>query len=185
MMQSSLLTDNHGTQRGVALIVSLVMLVAITLIGVYVMGNSRLEWLMTSNSRFQSDADFRAYAAVRDGIAWVQSDQTHVSPPTPADLRLPSSWNLSSPDPATSITSPGTNQYHAEMLSCAQGDTPGGTPCDPSDCSKGNTCTYTYQVWARASDSKGTERIVRATVIKQEAGVKFLGLHATYAEIAP
>lgn len=46
---------SHTNQCGAALIVSMMMLVAITLIGVAVMGNSRLEWLMTSNSNAQTN----------------------------------------------------------------------------------------------------------------------------------
>lgn len=176
-------------QRGVALIISLVMLAAVTLIGVFVMGNSHLEWVMTSNSSFQSDANLRAYAAVRDGMTWIKGDFIHVAPPPPADPRIPANWEPTKPlataPAATSITAPGINQYYVELMSCAQGSTPGGTPCGPAYCSLGNVCTYTYQVWGRASDSKGAERIVQATAIEQEGGSKFLGLHATYADITP
>ncbi|MEK7322847.1 MAG: PilX N-terminal domain-containing pilus assembly protein [Pseudomonadota bacterium] len=55
------------TQRGVALVVSLMMLVAITLIGVAVMNSSRLEWLMAANSQFQTSTYTQAEAALRAG----------------------------------------------------------------------------------------------------------------------
>lgn len=54
-------------QRGVALVVSMMMLVAITLIGVAVMNSSRLEWLMAANSAFQTSAYTQAEAALRAG----------------------------------------------------------------------------------------------------------------------
>ena len=170
---------NRASQRGVALIVSMVMLVAITLIGVFAMSNSHLEWLMTSNSRFQLDADLRAYAAVRDGIGpgsgSIENDHDHVNPsagPPPADPQVPASWdppNSLGAQPARSITTPGTNQYYWEALSCAVGAGLTGPACTSNSCnSGGNVCTYTYLLWGRASDGKGTNRIVQATVIKQE-----------------
>src|SRR3569623_1602824 len=52
-------------QQGVALIISMILLLVITLIGVAVMGGSRLEWLMANKSHFQSDAAMRADATLR------------------------------------------------------------------------------------------------------------------------
>lgn len=157
-------------QQGVALIVSLVMLVAITLIGVFAMSNSRLEWLMTNNSAFESDARLRAQAAAEDGIWWaVYSDKHHVSPTPPADPRIAANWGSLSPlGSASSITAPGDNNYFAELLGCY--DEQSGTTCDPPISCKNDhdKCLFTYQVWARASDERGAIRIMRATVIKRE-----------------
>ncbi len=58
-------TPRH--QRGVALVVSMMMLVAITLIGVAVMNSSRLEWLMAANSALQTSAYTQAEAALIAG----------------------------------------------------------------------------------------------------------------------
>jgi len=56
---------SSARQQGVALIISMILLLVITLIGVAVMGGSRLEWLMANNSHFQSDAAMRADATLR------------------------------------------------------------------------------------------------------------------------
>lgn len=58
---------SHTNQCGAALIVSMMMLVAITIIGVAVMSNSRLEWLMASNSNLQSSLLARAQTALSTG----------------------------------------------------------------------------------------------------------------------
>ena len=170
-------TSLFGTQRGIALVVSLVMLVAITLIGVFVMNSSRLEWMMSSNSRFQSDAGIRTEAALRDG------ENTIVSTPfiswdiTPGfynsstlintkDPRKVSNWSNFTSIIATTMT---PARYIVEYLkqSCLKNLFPFDTTIL---CTSPPGSIYirinTYRVWALASDNKGTARIAQSTYRK-------------------
>jgi len=154
-------------ERGVALVVSMVMLVAITIIGVFVMNSSHLEWLMSNNSRFQTDAEMRAEAALRDG------EKTIENPPSPwdstnglynsatltgtMDPRKVSSWaNLNTLNATTLAPA----QYVVESLgaSCL-GSSSSSNPLGPISCGSQPGWTYlkidTYRVWALATDGKG------------------------------
>jgi len=161
-------------ERGVALVVSMVMLVAITIIGVFVMNSSHLEWLMSNNSRFQTDAEMRAEAALRDG------EKTIENPPSPwdstnglynsatltgtMDPRKVSSWaNLNTLNATTLAPA----QYVVESLgaSCL-GSSSSSNPLGPISCGSQPGWTYlkidTYRVWALATDGKGAARITQS-----------------------
>ena len=150
------------------------MLLAITLIGVFVMSSSHLEWLMSNNSRFQTDAGMRAEAALREGEYAIEH------PPTPwgssnglynsatligtMDPRNVSNWsNL-----ATLIAPPPISaQYIVENLSqsCLVYTPPSSYTLDTS-CPLGSFTMSTYRVWALATDSKGAARIAQSTYRK-------------------
>jgi len=174
-------------QRGVALVVSLVMLVVITLLGVAAMSGSRLEWLMASNTLFQTDAAVRVESALRDGetaarvtvnnpttFPWGNPDEFfHTSSPgdllpadpLPADPRNPANWNspeLSTAADATTVAPAGTvNKYLVEYMGCSY---TGGGSC-PLLPSNPNSNIYTYRIWAYSADNnkKGGTRIAQST----------------------
>src|SRR3569623_1106788 len=95
-------------QQGVALNISMILLLVITLIGVAVMGGSRLEWLMANNSHYQSDEEKRADATLRLAESkiiyalyigpWAGEFYDDSSPapthPLPYDPILPANWSL-------------------------------------------------------------------------------------------
>ena len=160
------------SQRGAALVVSLVLLVAITLIGVFVMSSSHLEWLMSSNDRFQSDSELRAEYALVVGenkaknidattYPWSNNDAyyNNLNPPDalPADPRDITKW-----DPAafntlnTTTISPA--EYLIEYMGCSKPGTGSGcgAPCLVPD----TVCIYTYRIWAHAGrTSQGSSRV--------------------------
>ena len=90
-------TQNPPRQRGAALIVSLMMLVAITLIGVAVMSNSRLEWLMATNNALQTSTYPQAEAAL---IAAENQIRTNICAggPTPPTNCNPANFNWAAND---------------------------------------------------------------------------------------
>jgi len=143
----------------------MVMLVAITLIGVFVMSGSHLEWLMSSNSRFQTDAEMRAEAAIQEGEndaatitdpnSYLWSDEKYITP-LPYDPRNTANWTKFITKPATTI-SPAV--YLVEYMGC--NDQSGGGGCNP--CPLDTPCFYIYRIWAHAADSRGASRIVQST----------------------
>lgn len=173
------LNRSSPSQRGVALIVSMVLLVVITLIGVTVMSGSRLEWLMVNNSFTQSDALTRAEAALRDGEAravalgdpavfsgWATADELFsVADPLAFNPRTPTNWSGSSPAIANAAdaTTIKPSKYIVEYMGCS---VVGGGNCllvCPTA-----TCVDTYRIWAYSSDEndKGSTRIVQSTFIR-------------------
>ena len=138
------MTSSSRTQNGAALIVSLVLLVATTLVGVFVMSSSHLEWLMSNNSRFQTDAAMRAEAVIQQGESDIQNtilsnipipgypssfnsaNQYYYTPtnPLPAavDLTKINAWNgsFSTASASTAIGAPPgtTNEYLIDYLGC-------------------------------------------------------------------
>jgi len=159
------------------MIVSLVLLVAITLIGVYVMSGSHLEWLMSSNSRFQTDAELRAEAALLEGeddvktnvvdptaFDWTANDvyyndldPLYALNPDPRDI---ANWTTATFNTAPAASIPPA-KYVIEYVGCVYvGIGTGCDPCGPA----GAICYYTYRIWAYAADSKGASRIVQSTL---------------------
>lgn len=177
------------SQRGVVLIVCLVMLAVITIIGTMVMNRSRLEWLMTSNTRFQSDSTMRAEASLRvaedavstmfNGYAgftafnWAANDAFYNDDPDapapnpnalPADPSVAAAWNdaFNKASASAAIDAPAetANDYVIDYLGC----TPlaaGGT------CAPGNAFLLTFRAWARSTDAKGAARIAQETFALQ------------------
>lgn len=72
-------------QRGVALVISMMMLVAITLIGVAVMNSSRLEWRMAANNAFQTNAYTQAELALNAGEQAIIRNTCAGNAPAPPD----------------------------------------------------------------------------------------------------
>lgn len=199
-------------QCGVALIVSLVMLVVITIIGIAVMSGSRLELLMANNTRYHTDAAIRAEAALRDGeIAATAIDPSitfavgstlpvpavpagFAQTPLPADPRNPSNWNgalpavnATTPTAFTALTT--TNQYVVEYMGCRRPDTstPPDFDCgDRTACSALEPCIDTYRVWGYATDNSGSTRIAHSVFVRRQpgpTGIPFSFRRIAYAEI--
>jgi Tfp pilus assembly protein PilX len=156
------------------LVVSLVMLVAITLIGVFAMSSSRLEWLMSSNSRFQTDSELRAEVALQEGedaaaaiadpgsFDWTSNDAYYSNLTIPDSLsddpRDIANWDAGAFHTLNAVTV-GAAEYLVEYMGCS--DTSGGGCGSP--CPAGITCLHTYRIWAHAADGKGAGRIVQST----------------------
>ena len=179
------MTSSSRTQNGAALIVSLVLLVATTLVGVFVMSSSHLEWLMSNNSRFQTDAAMRAEAVIQQGESDIRNNiqnniptpgyptsfgwgnQYYYNPinPLPAavDLTKINAWNgsFSTASASTAIGAPPgtTNEYLIDYLGCTLASPDNGNGCGGFD----NTSLYTFRVWAHITDSKGAARIAQST----------------------
>lgn len=181
-------------QYGVALIVSLVMLVVITLIGLAVMGGSRLELLMVNNTRYQTDASIRAEAALRDAeVAISLNPLAFTSGPTASDPRNPSNWNGALPavdaTTPTAFTALTTNQYVVEYMGCRRSDT--SIPLDfdcgtRTACSALEPCIDTYRVWGYATDNSGSTRIAHSVFVRRQpgpTGIPFSFRRIAYAEI--
>ena len=149
-------------QLGAALIVSMIMLLVVTAIGVAVMGGSHLELLMSNNSYFQTDAFRNAEIALKGGLN-----------------NLPTAFNTLSPDPnkiitwdntsfGAPVTTPtGTSRYAVEYISRDKYNKiplfyvsptvtcpgPGGT----------EFCVDTFRIWGYGTDGKGAARLIRET----------------------
>lgn len=166
-------------QRGAALVVSMVMLVAITIIGVFTMSNSHLEWLMTNNSRFQSDAFMLAEATLDVAETNIPNDPSTVSwgdpfyndavlpnpDALPSDPNQLSSWNSYTSSAAINAPAGTTNNYVIDYLGCTIES--GSGPCGTA----GTASIYTYRVWARSISGNGASRIIRSTfAVRLSAG---------------
>jgi len=170
-------THQINPQRGAALIVSLAMLVAITIIGISVMSNSHLEWLMASNSRFQSDAFMQAEATLMHAEAAIPSDPAAISwgdpfyrddlpsanpNALPADPNQAPNWGSYMASASAGIGAPaGTeNKYVIDYLGCniqVLGNSLSG--CGGI----GNISIFTYRVWSRSTNDKGSARILQSS----------------------
>jgi len=157
------------------------------MLGVLVMSNSRLEWLMAINSRFQGDAAMRAEATLRfaeDLVAvripdpaaydWSVADPFYNdAPPLPDTDALKgnpaksTNWDnhaFATGSASADIDAPdGTsNDYVIDYLGGYSETSPiisgGAGSCMGSD----NVSIDLYRIWARATDSKGSTRIARS-----------------------
>src|SRR3569833_791110 len=160
-------------QQGVALIISMILLLVITLIGVAVMGGSRLEWLMANNSHFQSDAAMRADATLRVAESkiiyalyngpWAGEFYDDSSPapthPLPYDPSVPANWSLLTKATAnTDINAPAGTVFVFLFVRL------GCTDATPPPC--GFLVGQLFRVWSRSTDSKGTTRISVSVVLQ-------------------
>lgn len=96
-------------QRGMVLIVSLVMLLALTLLGLAAMQNSSLEERMAGNTRAENLAFQSTEAALRAGEAWL-----FARPTQPAAVASPGAndvWELDAPDPDPQLTGDGLSWW--------------------------------------------------------------------------
>jgi type IV pilus assembly protein PilX len=88
----------RNRQRGMVLIVSLVMLLALTLLGLAAMQNSSLEERMAGNARAENLAFQATEAALRGGEAWMFARTAQ--PAAAASPGANEVWELYAPDPA-------------------------------------------------------------------------------------
>ena len=188
-MNVKLPTFRPCSQRGVVLIVSLVMLAVITILGAMVMNRSRLEWLMTSNARLQSDSTMRAESSLRvaenaigmafgsygdfSGFDWAANDAFYNDDPgapaphpnaLPGDPSIAVAWdggfNKASASAAIGAPAETANDYVIDYLGC--------TPLAAGgSCTPGNVFLLTFRAWARATDVKGAARIAQETFTLQ------------------
>lgn len=187
---------HERSQRGIALIVSLVMLVVITLIGIAVMGGSRLELLMANNIRYQSDAAARAEAAVRDGEfqlatgvfnpGIVGNNVPGLQPaPLPNDPRNPASWNTLPAANATTLSPGGTtNRYLVEYMGCSSPEREASNFNCNATC-LGTSCRdiHTYRVWGYATDISGNTRIAQSVFTVTSTPITTVSQRIAYTEI--
>jgi len=149
-------------QRGAALIVSMVMLAVITMIGISVMGGSRLELLMSNNNNLQMDALRNAEFALAAGLS--SSLPTSAPPQLTPDPSKIDSWNAIT---STAANPPwgGSGKYAVEYLgrrAYAIG-TFNFVPISGSCTSTATRfCMDTFRVWALGVDSNGAARILQS-----------------------
>ena len=184
-MSMKLPTFHPYSQRGVVLIVSLVMLAVITILGAMVMNRSRLEWLMTSNARLQSDSTMRAEASLRvaentisttfnsygdfNTFNWAANDEFYADDPgtpapnpnaLPTDPSIAVAWdgdfNMASTSAAIGAPVETANDYVIDYLGCTS--LPAGGACAP-----GSSFLLTFRAWARSTNVKGAARIAQET----------------------
>jgi type IV pilus assembly protein PilX len=88
------LAEPRHTQRGVTLIITLVMLVLITLVGVASIRNSTMDEKMAGNSRDRDKAFQAAEAAVQSCLAKVQADTYPGTALVPAAANATPHWEV-------------------------------------------------------------------------------------------
>ena len=132
-MLISVAIKNSDIQKGAALVVSMVMLLVITVIGVAVMGGSHLEWLMANNTHLQTDAYRNAEIALSKGL----STSSIPNPPTANPATTPFTMAISTITPqtladiskwidgtiTTAVTVPtptGSSAYVMQYLGCSE-----------------------------------------------------------------
>lgn len=87
---------NYGNrQRGAVLIISLMLLIVLTLIGLASMQNTSLEERMAGNMRSENVAFQAAESALRDGEEWLA---TRIAEPAPDNGGTTGVWALDTPD---------------------------------------------------------------------------------------
>lgn len=176
-------------QRGVALVVSMMMLVAITLIGVAVMNSSRLEWRMAANNAFQASAYTQAEVALRAGeqqiiqntctggapilpnsnnchpnnFGWsaTNTDSFYASTdPLPGNPRAVGTWAA-----GFGAAAPGGGRYAVVYRGCTEVGVGVTAPCNPAPAWAPQMSIFTYEVWAYGIDAQGAARIVQSTYV--------------------
>ncbi|MEJ2567222.1 MAG: PilX N-terminal domain-containing pilus assembly protein [Gammaproteobacteria bacterium] len=158
------------TQTGAALVVSMVMLLVITVIGVAVMSGSHLEWLMANNTHLQTDAYRNAEIALAQGLSNIVNPPTSlptVSTLTPQELVDVTKWSDGTITSTPVLTTTGTSAYVTQYLGCGEYGTPSPLTFKNNDCtdlpSTSYVYEYVYRVWALGTDGKGATRLLQAT----------------------
>jgi type IV pilus assembly protein PilX len=90
-------------QRGAVLIISLVLLVVLTLLGLSAMQNTSLEEVMAGNLRSENVAFQAAEAGLRTGEVWLSG---LTAKPVASSTGSGGVWLLDGPDPATTNNQP-------------------------------------------------------------------------------
>ena len=157
------------TQKGAALVVSMVMLLVITVIGIAVMGGSHLEWLMANNSHLQTDAYRNAEIALAQGLGTIANPPTAFPTlPTPSyqDLTDVTKWSDGTILSTTVPTATGSAAYFVEPVKCSQYTPPTPLSFVNNNCATATTTrvfAYIFRVWALGTDGKGAARILQST----------------------
>lgn len=178
-------------QRGVALVVSMMMLVAITLIGVAVMNSSRLEWRMAANSAFQTSAYTQAEVALLAGeqqiiqmtctgggapipnsnnchpnnFGWsaTNTDSFYASTdPLPGNPRAVGTWAAGF---GAAAPGPAGGRFAVVYRGCTEVGMGVTAPCNPAPAWAPQMSIFTYEVWAYGIDVQGAARIVQSTYV--------------------
>ena len=158
-------THSPRFQTGAALIVSMVMLLVVTAIGVAVMGSSHLELLMSNNSHLQTDAYRNAEIAINEGLKITNLPVAiNTLAPNPNDI---TTWDNSTfGTPVTSPSGTVIGRYAVEYLSHDVYTIAGinfldtTSPCPPGGL---NFCLDIYRAWAIGTDGKGATRLLQET----------------------
>ncbi|MCC5858552.1 MAG: hypothetical protein JJT90_10370 [Ectothiorhodospiraceae bacterium] len=147
-------------ERGAALIISLLLLLVMTLIGVTAMQTSTLQERMAGNTRDRNLAFQSAEAALREGEDWVMGNFVVLDDAEP--LKLPAAWDGADPAPDGSV------DVDAEQLA-GPGVFLGGPPRRQRQGIQmgagGPSFRYFYSVTARGEGGTDTAVVVlRSTV---------------------
>ena len=86
----------HNKQRGIALVISMIMLLMMTLLGVSAMKTSQMEEKMAGNSRDVTIAFQAAETGLRDGEVWLANQTSEPEATSTGANRV---WTFNSPDP--------------------------------------------------------------------------------------
>ena len=162
-MPTILIKPKSFSQLGAALIISMIMLLAVTAIGVAVMGGSHLELLMSNNSYFQTDAYRNAEIALKQGLNNLPTTINKLGPADPNDI---STW--SSGPFGTPVTTPtGTGRYAVEYVGHnLYTISPFHYVNSATSCLGPNAMTFCvnmYHVWGYGTDGKGAKRLLLET----------------------
>lgn len=84
---------HRARQTGSALIISLVILIVMTLIGITAMGGSSLQERMAGNSRDMAVSFQAAEAALRGGESWLRVDSNPFAAEATDPLPNPAAWD--------------------------------------------------------------------------------------------
>jgi type IV pilus assembly protein PilX len=160
----------HGAQRGVALVVALILLVVATLIGLAASRGTALQERMSSNTFDRSLAFQRSEAALRAAEAAITSEwriatlggvdcsaAACVSVPTTAFTGTNANWrNVTSTYDVNDSTTPGSPQYYIAFVGTGRAQNSFGTSDNADTIQYGNAnapdnVAY-YRVTARSSD---------------------------------
>jgi hypothetical protein len=164
-----------SAQKGAALVVSMVMLLVITVIGIAVMGGSRLELLMANNSHLQTDAQRNAEIALAAGLdpPSINNPPTLFPPPpssistlSPQDLADVTKWSDGTITGTPVTTATGSAAYVVEYLGCSKYNPTIPLSFLDNVCGGSSTSfifALTYRVWALGTDGKGAARILKST----------------------
>ena len=170
--------NHHSTQRGAALVVSLVMLTILTILGLTSMKTTVLEQKMTSNERNQAIAFQAAETALRDAETIIDQDIEYLlgfgdrighyqDASSEPDILEPLSWtdentrnatsNVAATDPARLIIV-NSGQYLGEgsLNASLGGYDQSGTVTEPP--------TY-FKVTTRGVGADGTSTIILQTYV--------------------
>lgn len=175
------LLKTHGPfrQQGVVLIMSLVILLVLTLLGVAAMRSSNLQIVMSGNSQFQVEALSRAEATIRAGETLIEGLLTGTLPPTGYYDISPTSTSgavaiddfinyawVTTPGPGqNAIAPPGINDsaYVIEYT----GDKPVPGEGVSSEIPGGRV--YVFKITARSTSSRGATRRIQSIYVTENS----------------